>query len=148
MPSSKQIITEFTIIPQQAANGWLDIEFTDSKGTPGVRLSFDSAGNFITKAGYRNRNLLKYTAGEAYNIKVELNTATRFYYVTVNGKALSPGLFFAPLASIDRVTFRTGHVRRFPDADTPTDQDYDLPNGGGQDKKAVYYITSFKTSAK
>lgn len=148
VPSSKQIITEFTIVPQQAANGWLDIEFTDSKGTPGVRLSFDSTGNVITKAGYRNKNLFKYTAGETYNIRVELNTATRFYYVTVNGKTLSPGLFFAPLASIDRVAFRTGHVRRFPDADTPTDQDFDLPNSGEQDKKAVYYITSFKTSAK
>jgi hypothetical protein len=55
-------------------------------------------------------------------------------------------LFFAPLASIDRVAFRTGHVHRFPDADTPTDQDFDLPNGGEQNKKVVYYITSFKTS--
>ncbi|HEU4901702.1 MAG TPA: exo-alpha-sialidase, partial [Flavisolibacter sp.] len=148
VPSSKQLIAEFTVTPQQAANGWLDIEFTDSKGTPGVRLSFDSAGNVITKAGYRNRKLFTYIAGETYNIKVELNTVTRFYHVTVNGKALSPGLFFAPLASIDRVAFRTGHVRRFPDADTPTDQDYDLPNGGEQDKKAVYNITSFKTSSK
>jgi hypothetical protein len=146
VPSSKKIITEFTVIPQQASNGLLDIEFTDAKGTAGVRLSFDSTGNFITKAGYRNRNLMKYNAGETYNIKVELNTETRFYYVTVNGKALAPGLFFAPLASIDRVVFRTGGVRRFPDADTPTDQDYDLPNAGAQDKKAVYYITSFKTS--
>jgi hypothetical protein len=147
VPSSKRIITEFTIIPQQANNGWLDIEFLDSKGTPGVRLSFDSTGNVITKAGYRNRKLFTYTAGETYNIKVELNTATRFYNVTVNGKTLSPGLFFAPLASIDRVAFRTGHVRRFPNADTPTDQDFDLPNGGEQDKKAVYYITSFKTAS-
>jgi hypothetical protein len=146
VPSSKKIVTEFTVIPQQSGNGLLDIEFTDSKGTAGVRLSFDSTGNFITKAGYRNRNLMKYNAGETYNIKVELNTDTRFYYVTVNGKALAPGLFFAPLASINRVVFRTGGVRRFPDADTPTDQDYDLPNAGEQDKKAVYYITSFKTS--
>jgi hypothetical protein len=75
-----------------------------------------------------------------------LNCDTRFYTVTVNGKRLSPGLFFQPLASLDRVVFRTGHVRRFPDADTPTDQDYDLPNGGEQDKKAVWYISSFKTS--
>ena len=148
VPSSKRIVTEFTIIPQQANNGWLDIEFLDSKGTPGVRLSFDSTGNFITKAGYRNRKLFSYTAGESYHFKVELNTATRFYTVTVNGKALSPGLFFAPLASIDRVAFRTGGVRRFPDADTPTDQDFDLPNGGAQDKKATYYITSFKTESK
>ena len=146
VPSSKKITAEFTVVPQQANNGLLDIEFSDAKGTPGVRLSFDSTGNFITKAGYRNRSLMKYNAGETYNIRVELNTDTRFYYVTVNGKALAPGLFFAPLASISRVVFRTGHTRRFPDADTPTDQDYDLPNAGEQDKKAVYYITSFKTS--
>ncbi|RYZ26683.1 MAG: six-hairpin glycosidase [Chitinophagaceae bacterium] len=146
VPSSKRIITEFTITPQQSTNGLLDIEFMDAKGTTGVRLSFDSTGSFITKAGYRNRSLMKYNAGETYNIKVELNTATRFYYVTVNGKALAPGLFFAPLASIDRVVFRTGGVRRFPDADTPTDQDYDLPNAGEHAKKALYSITSFKTS--
>ena len=146
IPSSKKIVTQFAITPQQNDHGWLDIEFTNAQGNAGVRLSFDSAGNFITKAGYRNRNLMKYNAGETYDIKVELNCDTRFYTVTVNGKPLSPGLFFAPLASIDRVVFRTGHVRRFPDADTPTDQDFDLPKGGEQDKKAVYYISSFKTS--
>jgi hypothetical protein len=146
IPSSKKITTEFTITPQQNDHGWLDIEFINAQGNAGVRLSFDSTGSFITKAGYRNRNLMKYNAGETYNIKVELNCDTRFYTVTVNGKRLSPGLFFQPLASLDRVVFRTGHVRRFPDADTPTDQDYDLPNGGEQDKKAVWYISSFKTS--
>ncbi len=146
VPSSKKLIAEFTVIPQQNNHGLLDIEFVDAKGNAGVRLSFDSAGNFITKAGYRNRNLMKYDANQTYNIKVELSTSNRFYTVAVNGKQLSPGIFFAPLASIDRVVFRTGHVRRFPDADTPTDQDYDLPNAGGQDKKAAYYIMSFKTS--
>ena len=89
---------------------------------------------------------MKYNAGETYNIRVELNTENRFYNVSVNGKPLPLGLFFQPLASIDRVVFRTGQVRRFPDADTPTDQDYDLPNAGEQDKKAVFYIASFKTS--
>jgi hypothetical protein len=43
------------------------------------------------------------------------------------------------------VVFRTGGVRRFPDADTPTDQDYDLPKAGEQVKPAVFYIKSFKT---
>jgi hypothetical protein len=146
IPASKRVIAEFTVIPQQNNHGWLDIEFLDAKGTPGVRLSFDSAGNFLTKAGYRNRALMKYVAGETYNVRVELNTATRFYNVSINGKALPAGLFFAPLSSIERVLFRTGHVRHFPDADTPTDQDYDLPNGGEKAEKAVYYITSFKTA--
>ena len=144
--SSKKQTIEFAITPEQNSFGWLDIEFTDAKGNAGVRLSFDSTGSLITKAGYRNRNLIKYSAGETYNIKIELNADTRFYYVTINGKQLSPGLFFAPLASIDRVIFRTGHVRRFPNADTPTDQDFDLPNGGEQDKKAAYLISYFKAS--
>ena len=146
IPSSKKVTIEFAVTPQQNSNGRLDIEFTDAKGNAGVRLSFDSAGNFLTKAGYRNRNLMKYNAGELYNIKVELNTENRFYNVSVNGKPLPVGLFYQPLTSINRVVFRTGHVRRFPDADTPTDQDYDLPKGGEQDKKAVFYISSFKTS--
>jgi hypothetical protein len=145
VPSSKRIVTEFSITPQQNDGGWLDIEFTNAQGNAGVRLSFDSAGSFITKAGYRDKSLMKYNAGETYNIKVELNCDSRFYTVTVNGKQ-SAGLFFQPLVSVDRVVFRTGHVRRFPNADTPTDQNFDLPNGGEQDKKAVYYISSFKTS--
>ncbi len=146
IPASKKLVAEFTILPMQDKHGWLDIEFLDGKGLPGVRLWFDSAGNFLSKAGYRNRGLMKYTAGETYNVRVELNTATRFFNVSINGKALPAGLFFQPLASIERVVFRTGHTRRFPDADTPTDQDYDLPNAGEKDKEAVYYITSFKTS--
>lgn len=146
IPASKKLVTEFTIIPEQNNTGWLDIEFLDAKGSPGVRLSFDSTGNFLTKAGYRNRNLMKYEAGKEYVIRVELNTETRFFYTTVNGKELPPGLFFAPLSSIERVAFRTGHVRRFPDADTPTDQDYDLPNSGEKTKEAGYSILSFKTT--
>jgi hypothetical protein len=54
-------------------------------------------------------------------------------------------LFFAPLESVQRVVFRTGGVRRFPDADTPTDQMYDLPNPGSEDKQAIYYIGGLKT---
>lgn len=145
IPPSKKLLVEFTISPQQATHGWLDIEFTDSEGTPGVRLSFDSAGGLLAKAGYRNRKLMDYAAGGNYYVKVELNTENRFYTTTVNGKVLAPGIFFAPLASINRVVFRTGHVRRFPDADTPTDQSYDLPRAGEKDKEAIWFIKSFRT---
>ncbi|MGZ3924914.1 MAG: exo-alpha-sialidase, partial [Flavisolibacter sp.] len=77
VPSSKRIVTEFTVVPQQNDHGWMDIEFTNGQGNAGVRLSFDSAGSFMTKAGYRDKSLMKYKAGETYNIKVELNCDTR-----------------------------------------------------------------------
>ena len=146
VPSSKLLVTEFEVTALQTNHGLLDIEFQDAKGRAGVRLSFDSTGTLVTKAGYRNRNLMKYVSNRVYNIRVELNTGTRFYTVHVDGKALPQGLFFAPLENVSRVVFRTGPVRRFPDADTPTDQMYDLPNAGKKAVEAGYLISSFKTS--
>jgi hypothetical protein len=145
IPPTKKLIAEFSIVPQQNNHGLLDIEFLDAKGTPGIRLSLDSAGVFRTKAGYRNKNLMQYKSGERLDVKVQINTATRLYSVSVNGKNLGNNILFAPLESVSRIVFRTGDTRRFPNADTPTDQMYDLPDAGGKDKNAVFnvnYLTS------
>lgn len=140
IPASKKLIAEFSVTPYQSNTGLLDIEFLDAKGTPGIRLSFDSTGVFRTKAGYRNKNLLAYEAGKSYDIKVQLNVQTRLYSVTVNGKNIGNGILFAPLESVSRIAFRTGDTRRFPNADTPTDQMYDLPDSGVKDTEAVFEI--------
>lgn len=146
VPVSKKLMTDFTIIPAQNNTGMLDIEFQDEKGTAAIRLTLDSVGQFRTKAGYRNKNFMKYEAGTLYHVVIKLNTDTRFYTVNVNGKDVLTGLFFSPVLSVNRVVFRTGDIRRFPDADTPTDQDFDRPNAGEAVKQAVFYIKSFKTS--
>ena len=105
VPAGKRIVAEFTVIPQQNDQGNLQIEFQNAKGSAGVRLMLDSTGNFLAKAGYRNRTLMKYTAKEPLSVRIELNANTRFYSITVNGKTLSPGLFFAPLDSIVSFAF-------------------------------------------
>ena len=87
-----------------------------------------------------------YNAHTTYTVRVELNTGTRFYSVSVNGKQVGRNLFFAPVESVERILFRTGDTRRFPDADTPTDQMYDLKNPGAKAPLAAFYIESFKTS--
>ncbi|UEG52845.1 exo-alpha-sialidase [Mucilaginibacter daejeonensis] len=147
VPESKKLETEFTIIPAQNNNGQLDIEFQNEKGMAAIRLTFDSTGVLRGKAGYRAKNFMKYEAGKAYTVKLRLNTDTRFYTININGKDLSPSLFFQPVISVRSVVFRTGDVRRFPDADTPTDQSYDLKKAGDPVKEAAYYIKSFKTEA-
>lgn len=145
IPASKKLIADFTIVPGQNNTGMLDIEFQNEKGDAAIRLTLDSAGEFRTKSGYRNKNIMKYEAGKAYHIILKLNTDTRFYTVNVNGKDALTALFFAPVLQVNRVVFWTGAVRRFPNADTPTDQDYDLPKPGEAAKPAVFYIKSFKT---
>jgi hypothetical protein len=144
-PVTKKLTVEFSVTPQQNDYGVLEIELADAKGTPCLRLLFDSSGALYTKAGYRNRALGKYKAGEPVTIKMELNTTSRFYTCSVNGGNASNNLCFAPVESVERIVFRTGVTRRFPDADTPTDQMYDLPGADKKDKEAGYFINYLKT---
>jgi len=146
VPVTKKLIADFTIIPAQNNTGMLDIEFQNASGDAAIRLTFDSTGVFKAKTGYRSKNMLKYQAGTPYHISVKLNTDNRFYTVNVNGKDVLTNLFFAPVLNINRVVFRTGSVRRFPDADTPTDQDFDQPKPGEPAPPATFYIKSFKTT--
>lgn len=147
IPSSKKVAVEFSIIPAQADKGSLQIEFTDAKGQAASRLIFDAEGEFQAKVGYRNSGIMKYEAGKQYDIRIELDRDKRIYNVLVNGQSRGAKIQFAQVPSFERVVFRTGDVRRFPDADTPTDQSYDLENPGTPVAEAVYYIKSFKTSA-
>lgn len=145
-PDSKKIALEFSITPKQSDYGLLEIELVDNKGTPCLRICFDSTGSILTKQGYRNKSLGKYKAGTAVSIKLELNASSRFYTVGINGEKPSNNLCFAPVASVNRIIFRTGITRRFPDADTPTDQMYDLPDADRKDREAVYGIHYLRTT--
>ncbi|NCI48182.1 exo-alpha-sialidase [Sediminibacterium soli] len=144
-PAAGKRTLEVTLTPVQDSHGRLEIEWQDANGTPCLRLMLDSAGNLLTKQGYRNKSLGKYRAGETLVIRIELNTASRMYTVTVNNGKPSLNLCFAPVTSVERLVFRTGGVRHFPDAETPTDQDYDLPGADRREKEALYYIHAVKT---
>ena len=146
IPAGKNRTVEFTITPAQADKGLLHIEFTDGKGQAAVRLVFDADSMLKTKAGYRYSGITKYEKNKSYTIKVELHTASRSYEVSVNGQKKGTKIFFAPVADIERVIFRTGEVRRYPNADTETDQDFDLKGAGESAPEAVFYIHSFKTT--
>jgi hypothetical protein len=147
IPETKRLIADFTVIPGQNNTGMMDIEFRNAHDAAAIRLTFDSTGVITAKTGYRYKSILKYEAGKSYHIIVKLNTDNRFYTVNINGKDVLRALFFAPVLRVEQVIFRTGDVRWFPNADTPTDQDYDLPHAGDKAPPAVFYIKSFKTSA-
>lgn len=146
VPEAHKVKIEVSVMPKQIANGRLDIEVQDARNTPCIRISFDSAGNILTKVGYRDKGLAKYEAGKSYDFVIELNTATRLYTVSINGSKPNNNVIFAPIHNVHHIMFRTGGVRRFPNADTPTDQDYDLPNAGEKDKEAAFRINYFKYS--
>jgi hypothetical protein len=143
-PATAKADVSFSVTTAQQNFGLLEIELQDEKGTAAVRLTFDSTGTLSAKAGARYKNFMQYKANERYDVRIKLNSATRFYTVTVNGKDFT-SLSFVPVEAVSRVVFRTGKVRRFPDVDTPADQIYDLPKPGESVREATYRIGYLKT---
>ncbi|MCY1721966.1 exo-alpha-sialidase [Prolixibacteraceae bacterium Z1-6] len=144
-PATKVADVEFTIKTGQNNTGTLQIELQNSKNTPALRLIFDNDGKIKYKAGYRVNNLRDYVDNTEYSIRIVATTADRFYTVYMNGEQVLRRLFFAPVHELDKIVFRTGEVRRFPNADTPTDQDFDVPQNGKPVDEASFFIKSLKT---
>ncbi len=144
-PSGKYLVAEFSVIASQNNHGLLHIEFQDASGNAAVRLIFDSDSLLKAKSGYQYSTIMKYKPNTQYDIKAVLNVSTRFYQLFVNEADMGTRMFFAPVNSLCRITFRTGEVRRFPDADSPAVQDFDVADPGIPVEKAVYYIKSLKT---
>jgi hypothetical protein len=144
--AAKKLTVEFTVTPNQNKNGELQIELQDAKGQSALRLVFDKDGALKAKVGYRYSGIMNYEAGKSYQIALELDCTTRIYKIKVNGQDKGAKVYFAPIDAFTRVMFRTGEVSRFPDAETPTDQDFDLKNAGDKDQEAIFYIHSLKTT--
>ncbi|WP_442591114.1 six-hairpin glycosidase [Pedobacter sp. AW31-3R] len=146
IPAGKDMTVEFSVTPAQADKGLLHVELNDSKGQAALRLVFDADSILKNKAGYRYSGVTKYEKNKTYTVKIEVHVGSRSYDVEINGKKTGTKIFFAPVAEIQRVTFRTGELRRFPDSDTGTDQDFDLKDAGEGTPEAVFYIHSLKTT--
>lgn len=144
-PPASKVVAEFTVIPAQNDTGMLQIEFVNARGDVAVRLTFDKDSTLKAKAAARSKNILHYEAGQRYDFKVTLNAGTRMYTVNINGKDKLTQLLFQPVESFERVVFRTGEARRFPDSDSPAEQDFDVPHAGDSVGNAAFYITSLKT---
>ena len=147
IPSSPEGIVEFAVTPQQNEFGNLQIELLNEKGQAATRITFSEDGYIKIKTGYREGNLLEYKPDVKYNFTIHYNTATRSYEISVNDKKEATRLFFQPVKQINRVAFRTGSVRTYPDANTPTDQNFDVENPGVSTNNSNYQIHYFKAKS-
>ena len=146
IPATRELCVEFDIQAQQNDHGLLQIEFLDAHGTACSRIELTPEGIIRCKGGARYGNMGKYNANEALHMKCILSVSKRMTEVFINGKKAGQRMFFAPVESIERVMFRTGARRTFPDIDTPADWYGTLDNAGEREPEAVFAIKSFRTS--
>ena len=147
IPASKELKVAFDLRASQNDKGLLQIEFLDEHGTACSRIELTNEGLMRCKGGARYGGLGKYEPNTTYHIEAVLSVSKRMAEVFVNGKKAGQRMFFAPVESIERVMFRTGSERRFPDVDTPADWDGTLDKAGEREPEASFAIANVKTEA-
>ena len=147
IPATSELTVSFDLQAEQNNHGLLQIEFLDDHGVSCSRIEMTDEGVLRAKGGARYGNLLTYESGKTYHIEAQLSVKSRTLTVFIDGKKVGQRMFYAPVKAIERVMFRTGGERRFPDVDTPADWDGILDNAGGTDQLAVYRIANFRTSS-
>lgn len=143
-PESENFAVEFSIIPGQEDHGLLNVELQNEKSSAAVRICFDPDGMIRSKRNYKYEDVLPYTSGEKYDVRIEVNSKAMTCTVNVNGTKVAHDLY-APVESLSKIVFRTGQVFRTPTPDTPSHQDFDLENAGIPMDEASYYILNLKT---
>ena len=143
--ATKELKVSFDLKADQSNTGLLQIEFLDAQGTACSRIELTNEGQMRCKGGARYGGLGKYEANKTYHIEAILSVSKRMIEIYVDGKKAGQRMFFAPVESIERVMFRTGAERRFPDVDTPADWDGTLENAGATAPEASYAIANFRT---
>ncbi len=147
IPESKELTVCFEVVAEQNNTGCLHIEFLDRVGTACSRMELTADGEMRLKGGARFGGIGKYEKNQTYSVKVELSVVQRTIKVYINGKMKRQRMLFSPVEAIERIAFRTGERRSFPDIDTPADWYGTLPDAGRSDSLSVFRIANFKTSS-
>ena len=147
IPATRCLKASFDLQAAQNSHGLLQIEFLDEHGTACSRIELTSDGIMRCKGGARYGNLLSYKPNETYHIEAILSIDRRLAEVYVNGKKAGQRMFYAPVKSIERIMFRTGSERRFPDVDTPADWYGTLDHAGDTAPTATFAIANVTTTA-
>lgn len=150
-PAVRELQAAFSITPRQNNHGELQIEFCDATGNPCSRICFQPDGNITIKTGARYTTVCKYEAGICYDVEANVNLNTRMIEVNIryNGKSSKKrAILYAPIAKIERITFRTGERRTDLTPDTKADRaEYeDLENTESVDPVASFSIGYLETS--
>ena len=143
-PESENFSVKFSIIPGQNNTGLLNIELQNEKSSAAFRLCFDPDGMIRAKRGSKYSDLIPYTAGEKYDVRVDVNTNEQSCKIRVNNSVFDHG-FYATLESFSKIVFRTGETFKNPNPDTPHFEDIVLKDAGIPLEEASYYILSVKT---
>ncbi len=125
------------------------IEVADQFGNRPVQLNFAKDGMLKVTDGSAMRSVMPYENGKWYALRIEMSTkGTGHYSVYVDDKKVGENLPAAvAVKSVERLSFRTGAYRNWPNRHTPNEEKYPPLAGADEVQKAsVYWIDDVMVS--
>jgi len=147
--ASKQATVEFKVLAEQIDNGTFQIDVTDKHGDCAVRLIFEDAQIKVC-ANENKKTISTYRPQQWYSIAMQIFTeGLGTYTISIDGKQkLKNESLMGAVKSIERLSFRTGDYRNYPDRKTPNQMPYEPLNGADKPaKKAIYHLDEVHTSS-
>ena len=147
-PESKRFKVGFLVRPTTLGDEPLLVELQDAKGTAAISIEFALNNQIQIKTNDEPIVIGNYELGKDYDIELTVECQTMRYSVNVNGPEARKGILFTqPVHTLQRLVFRTGHVRRAPHPDSPVNRTDDLPQAGEFTKESNHLIRQIFTES-
>jgi hypothetical protein len=144
LPEMKHGTIRFKLLAKQHDRGRLEIELHDRFGyRPPIRIFFDDQRRVQAMDGNRSgmQNLTRYVANVWYDVAIRFDVEKELFAVTIDHMpVLVDAEILDPVASLERISFRTGPFRTSPTLRDPKTPGEDFPGGDEPVPAAVYHI--------
>ena len=132
----------FKVYAAQVDTGRLEVEVLDQAGRRPVQLVFAAGGALLASNGGSLVPAGNYRPDEWLQIEFSIDAGSGRYSLKVNGvTAVSDAEFSEPVATLERLSFRTGEYRNTPTRQTDRyGRLSDLPGADDAVESAVYYV--------
>ncbi len=127
-PESTQVVLEWAMRAGQTDGATLFVEVCDHKGAYPIRLVLDEGGAITYLHQGERQKLGDYRADEWLEARLDIDVPRQRYWLRL-GEIEVEEVFLAPVASVERLSFRTGPRWTRPDLETPM-KTTDLPASG------------------
>ena len=145
-PDSTVVTIRTRVMAGQTEGEPLHINVADEKGQVPVRIWFDVDGRLRAIDASVERDLGPYEAGQWYDLTLKIDMRWHHYHLTVSGTDISRTMRFgASAATVHRVAFQTGPIRRTPQPWMPTEGGLELPTGDNPISPSVFYVANLTT---
>lgn len=139
---SKSVQISFKLYAKQIQNGRLEMEVLDHAGYRPIRIVFDEDGYLQVNDGGEMISGGLFSSNSWHQIKIMVNVLDGKFDLILNDTTIvQHAAFSEPVASVERLSFRTGAYRSEPTRETDR---YgflgDLPNSDDPVSIAIYYI--------